>query len=183
MSGLTPVSDILAEMSVSKLAFDRMEVGSRFELADHVLRRGDVVQWRDEFEHRTITEFRSYLYARTVDKWPATWWDAFKDRWFPAWAKRRWPVEWRRLKQVVPELDAPGTLHPMYLPFDMGNQRLFPHGRTPVAIQPYNLQVPLEQIEDLAMQAYHGGAVPYLDTGHLEQVLQWVHEYKRLTEE
>ena len=27
-------------------------------------------------------------------KWPADWWQAFKDRWFPAWALARWPVEW-----------------------------------------------------------------------------------------
>ncbi len=26
--------------------------------------------------------------------YPATWWDAFKDRWYPAWAKRRWPIEY-----------------------------------------------------------------------------------------
>lgn len=29
--------------------------------------------------------------------WPATWRDAFKERWFPAWARRRWPVRWRRI--------------------------------------------------------------------------------------
>jgi len=30
-------------------------------------------------------------------QWPATWWDAFKERWFPAWAKRRWPVRHRKV--------------------------------------------------------------------------------------
>ena len=25
---------------------------------------------------------------------PADWWEAIKDRWFPAWALRRWPVRW-----------------------------------------------------------------------------------------
>ena len=30
-------------------------------------------------------------------KWPATWWDAFKERWFPQWMLRRWPVEYERI--------------------------------------------------------------------------------------
>jgi hypothetical protein len=25
--------------------------------------------------------------------WPATWWDAFKERWFPWWWLRRWPAK------------------------------------------------------------------------------------------
>ena len=30
-------------------------------------------------------------------RWPATWRDAFKERWFPEWAKRRWPVLYREV--------------------------------------------------------------------------------------
>jgi len=29
--------------------------------------------------------------------WPATWWDAFKERWYPAWAKKKWPVRYNRI--------------------------------------------------------------------------------------
>lgn len=27
-------------------------------------------------------------------KWPSTWWDAFKLRWFPSWLKRHYPIQW-----------------------------------------------------------------------------------------
>ena len=30
-------------------------------------------------------------------KFPAGAWDAFKNRWFPAWALSRWPVKWERV--------------------------------------------------------------------------------------
>jgi hypothetical protein len=33
-----------------------------------------------------------------VLSWPDGWWQAFKDRWFPRWAKARWPV--RRVIRV-----------------------------------------------------------------------------------
>lgn len=36
---------------------------------------------------------------------PADWWQAVKERWFPEWAKRRWPVQW--LTHVV-------KLHALY---------------------------------------------------------------------
>lgn len=31
------------------------------------------------------------------EKWPETWWEAVKDRWFPKWAKTRWPVAYRTI--------------------------------------------------------------------------------------
>lgn len=37
------------------------------------------------------------ILAETVDEkkvvYPADWWEAFKDRWFPAWLKNRYPVK------------------------------------------------------------------------------------------
>lgn len=34
-----------------------------------------------------------------IDKsWPKTWWDAFKERWFPTWAKLRWPIQYETLQ-------------------------------------------------------------------------------------
>lgn len=31
------------------------------------------------------------------EQWPKTWWDAFKERWFPQWVLRRCPVEYERI--------------------------------------------------------------------------------------
>lgn len=33
--------------------------------------------------------------------WPADWWQAFKFRWFPRWAKRRWHVRWESLHEEI----------------------------------------------------------------------------------
>lgn len=37
-------------------------------------------------------------------QWPATWKEAFKERWFPRWAKKRWPIYYRKIE--VSELAA-----------------------------------------------------------------------------
>lgn len=31
------------------------------------------------------------------EKWPTDWWQAFRERWFPHWWLRRWPVRYRTL--------------------------------------------------------------------------------------
>ena len=37
-------------------------------------------------------------------KWPWDWWQAFKERWFPDWAKKRWPVKYHHVTIVAREL-------------------------------------------------------------------------------
>jgi len=37
---------------------------------------------------------------RVECRWPADWWQMFKERWFPAWAKARWPVK-EEVRQLV----------------------------------------------------------------------------------
>ena len=82
--------------------------------------RAEIVQYipRNRFDGRTTTEAewcydldamavrlkRYVLSERLADEtvsWPATWWDAFKDRWFPHWALRRWPVQWKHADFTV----------------------------------------------------------------------------------
>jgi len=40
-------------------------------------------------------------------KYPATWWDAFKNRWYPQFLKKRFPVSWDhfRLYNICPHIN------------------------------------------------------------------------------
>lgn len=31
-------------------------------------------------------------------QWPCDWWQAFKMRWFPLWARQRWPIRYQRIE-------------------------------------------------------------------------------------
>jgi hypothetical protein len=31
-----------------------------------------------------------------IVRYPADWWQAVKERWLPAWAKRRWPIRYKK---------------------------------------------------------------------------------------
>lgn len=45
-------------------------------------------------------EIESFVWAQEKESreisYPADWWQAFRDRWFPRWAKRRWPVRYAK---------------------------------------------------------------------------------------
>lgn len=175
------------DVGIKKVSFDRISIATEHSLADVLLRQGEMRQFRDEIERLTVFRFVSYLYARTVETWPATWWDAFKDRWFPAWAKRRWPVERTTLKQLVPTLDAPPGHSPLYVAFGgSGDQRLFPHGERPAKMQPYDLKVPVEDIRWCLDQAMVSPGTVFGNTEdeqRLERVGRWLHEYQYLGSE
>jgi hypothetical protein len=48
--------------------------------------------WADEY----LMRLTAYVWCRVDNEerheYPTTWWDAVKQRWFPKWALRRWPV-------------------------------------------------------------------------------------------
>lgn len=49
---------------------------------------------------------------------PETWWDAFKERWFPAWARERWPVRYQEhrleTRMLFPEMPAADVMADRY---------------------------------------------------------------------
>ena len=61
-------------------------------------------EWNYEIDAMAVRLERTVWSERLGDeevRWPATWWDAVKDRWFPAWLKRRFPVEWKHADFTV----------------------------------------------------------------------------------
>lgn len=51
--------------------------------------------------------------------YPKTWWDALKARWFPRWAKERWPVAYvtaiLEAKALYPKIALPDHEHSIHL--------------------------------------------------------------------
>ena len=50
-----------------------------------------------------ILQMASYVHAMPKERitifkqWPADWWQAFRERWFPKWWLRRWPVRYETI--------------------------------------------------------------------------------------
>ena len=67
----------------------RLEVVTPMVCAEvgRMLVRLNAEVWAQKVQDEEVT-----LEASFSRSWPATWWQAFKSQYFPAWALRRWPV-------------------------------------------------------------------------------------------
>ena len=50
--------------------------------------------WSDKILYQFSTHILTDLAKEVEYKWPATWWDATKERFAPDWFKKRWPVKY-----------------------------------------------------------------------------------------
>ena len=74
----------------------------------------------DEWLHRIEVRLQGYLMSESIGekiiRYPADWWQAFKERWFPASLKRRFPVKYTQydisLKAVEFLMIETGHLNP-----------------------------------------------------------------------
>jgi hypothetical protein len=58
----------------------------------------------DEIVMRLVQMVWGREAERQEHQWPANWWEAFKDRWFPKWAKGRWPIRYSKCVLTAREL-------------------------------------------------------------------------------
>ena len=71
----------------------------------HVTIHSDIARWgAQECAIRLVQKVWGKEVQRQECKWPADWWQAFKERWYPAWATKRWPVEYHIETMVAREL-------------------------------------------------------------------------------
>ena len=65
----------------------------------------------NEIVIRIVQEVYGFRAEARVVRYPADWWQAFKNHWFPTWALERWPIVYHteRLEawEVYPKLSAP----------------------------------------------------------------------------
>ncbi len=74
----------------------------------------------DAAKDELVVSLTSYIYGllddriKIYEEYPEDWWQAFKERWFPAWILRRYPVKYRVIdidrkiyKAVCPHVNKP----------------------------------------------------------------------------
>lgn len=98
-------------MRIETYHFNRTRVGENIQVSDEEI---DFV--RDpQFLREYTLRFRASIWERFLERvvihHPATWWDAFKLRFFPGWWLRRWPA-----KQKTIELEALEVAKKLALP-------------------------------------------------------------------
>lgn len=75
-----PVS---SSITIDEKDYIELPMGARIDFEEHCTRR-------------LVANIRAYILSETTEpteiRVPRDWWQALKQRWFPKWALRRWPV-------------------------------------------------------------------------------------------
>ncbi len=97
------MADPILEDRVRKIALKRYWVVANTILDARCLRDPHIsVKYIPTSVDELVIQLTAFVLAEEVQvikrdyKWPATWWQAVKERWLPGWARRRWPVIYRR---------------------------------------------------------------------------------------
>ncbi len=96
-------------MITNNLANVRQYIAERIHIAANTpidcgeaLRRSHVDVYRafNQAADTLVVMLDAYVYGMPKERidvderWPTDWWQAFRERWFPAWWLRRWPVRY-----------------------------------------------------------------------------------------
>lgn len=102
-------------MELGKLELERWKVSATQILSREFAEQADARLIEDVIAPHLILRITQtiwgYKVGERVVEWPADWWQALKDRWFPRWALARWPVVHARetieARDLFPHLAVP----------------------------------------------------------------------------
>ncbi len=84
--------------TISTITLDKIEMALSHAVDPSVLMGVHADRYIDQMTERVAFQIRGYLLGEKLKgkiiKHPRDWWQSFKERWFPAWALKRWPVEY-----------------------------------------------------------------------------------------
>lgn len=106
-------------MVFREVVFEKVRLAAQMHLEPEAFLRNHLTVGvlLDQVSQRLVLDMRSFVLgnkAERVDveeKWPADWWQAFRERWLPAWWLKRHPVKYRMVSihkdiwRVCPHVD------------------------------------------------------------------------------
>lgn len=104
---------MIDKAEITEVALEKLQLAARQCTSMRLLREVKSHAFFDNISSMLCMEITAYVLGKRHHqvreyKWPSDWKEAFKARWFPAWAKRRWPVRHDRVSvdalELYPEL-------------------------------------------------------------------------------
>lgn len=108
--------------TTSDVGFDRVmlekfkyAINYHIDQEDFMAPNIDVEQTINFITNQVVLTFRADIVGQKLEdfKYPADWFQAFKERWFPKWLLDKFPVKYKVLevKALYPQLHVPPEVH------------------------------------------------------------------------
>jgi hypothetical protein len=100
---------------VNRLVLDRLQFSLSYYLSQELQKEMAISPQvlAEMIGEQIVYKIRFFLYGKkikTTVHYPRDWWEAFKDRWFPQWLKRKYPVQYQviQLTSIYPKIAGEG---------------------------------------------------------------------------
>jgi hypothetical protein len=101
----------ISEEKINSLILEKIRYQLAQRVSNGVLNFADARSYADYLTDSVCYKLEAAVWGRETDlpdiKYPATWWDAVKDRFFPTWAKKKWQVTYTsvalKLRETYPK--------------------------------------------------------------------------------
>ncbi len=104
----------IVEVELEKTQCILEAIVPQYCLIDQQIEVSVVERWaKEEIAVRIAGYVWGEYMGRETIRYPADWWQELKERWFPAWARRRWPVRYGE-EMLNPNIE--GTKYPEFKP-------------------------------------------------------------------
>ena len=104
-----------ASVAWRRVILEQTPITARHTLAKYAMATDNIKVCADWMGESLAVQIKDYIFAQTLEEhkatYPSDWWQAFKERWFPKWVLRRWPV-----RHTTVELKAQAIYPSLVLP-------------------------------------------------------------------
>uniref|UniRef100_A0A6M3L0X3 Uncharacterized protein n=1 Tax=viral metagenome TaxID=1070528 RepID=A0A6M3L0X3_9ZZZZ len=104
-----------ASVAWRRVILEQVPLAMRSTLAGYGMATDDIEVRADWLGELLAVQVKDFILAQTLEEhkatYPSDWWQALKERWFPKWALRRWPV-----RHTTVELKAQALYPSLVLP-------------------------------------------------------------------
>lgn len=95
-------------LEYTELVLERVEIAAQMRASYAAVKRAKAETLADPVARQLVTAIETYMWGNEVHRtvtgnvrFHASWWQGFKDSFFPDWLKRHYPVRWERRETSV----------------------------------------------------------------------------------
>lgn len=104
---------------LKRIELEALRFGARRWIDPRLIDASNLRFHVEEEGRRLLLELTAHIASERLEEisYPSDWWQAFKERWFPKWAKAKWPVETTRYeaRALYPRISMPEEQHYIHL--------------------------------------------------------------------
>lgn len=109
---------------IQHAVLEQLKLRSSVSISEQTLRNVKITEYRDLLYQTLVINVEAIFNQLKIEaaRYPADWWQAVKERWFPQWLLSRYPVEYTSVPRyaVCPHLDSKKDKHIYFLTTNRG---------------------------------------------------------------